>query len=240
LQRVRILLALFVVGVVGAGAAFAIPAIGARSTAAKTVTIKVTATDFKFKLSRASVPTGTTVIFKVTNKGKIPHDFKINGKKTQMIKPGETKSVKVVFKKKGRLTYICTVTGHAKLGMTGKFAVGVTATITNTTTTTTTTTGGGGGGSTACSTPTTTVNVRMRDFAFDLDKTSVPAGCIQFVIFSVDEVHNFDLQGKHNGALLGAGQTETWAVQLTAGSYRYVCDVGQHQDFGMVGSLTVT
>ena len=92
----------------------------------------------------------------------------------------------------------------------------------------------------ACTTPTTTVNVSMRDFAFDLDKTSVPAGCIQFVIKSVDENHNFDLQGKHNGAILGGGQTETWAVQLTAGSYRYVCDVGQHQDFGMVGSLTVT
>ena len=240
MQRVRILLALLIVGVVGAGAAFAIPAIGARFTAAKTVTIKVTATDFKFKLSRTAVPTGTTVIFKVTNKGKIPHDFKINGKKTQLIKPGETKSVKVVFKKKGRLTYICTVTGHAKLGMTGKFNVGVTAITTTTTTTTTTTGGGGGGGGTACTTPTTTVNVRMRDFAFDLDKTSVPAGCIQFAITSVDEVHNFDLQGKHNGALLGAGQTETWAVQLTAGSYRYVCDVGQHQDFGMVGSLTVT
>ena len=238
MQRVRILLALLIVGVVGAGAALAIPAIGARSTAAKTVTIRVTATDFKFKLSRASVPTGTTVVFKVTNKGKIEHDFKINGKKTQLIKPGETKSVKVVFKKKGRLTYICTVTGHAKLGMTGKFAVGTTAITT--TTTTTTTTGGGGGGGTACTTPTTTVNVRMRDFVFELDKTSVPAGCIQFVVTSVDEVHNFDLQGKHNGALLGAGQTETWAVQLTAGSYRYVCDVGQHQDFGMVGSLAVT
>jgi plastocyanin len=230
------LLALLTVGVVGAGAAFAIPAIGAHSTAAKTVTIKVTATDFKFKLSRASVPTGTTVVFKVTNKGKIPHDFKINGKKTPLINPGATKSIKVLFKKKGRLTYICTVTGHAKLGMTGKFAVGTTA-ITQTTTTTTTTTGGG---STACTTPTTTVNVRMRDFTFDLDKTSVPAGCIQFVVTSVDEVHNFDLQGKHNGALLGAGQTETWAIQLTAGSYRYVCDVGQHQDFGMVGNLAVS
>jgi plastocyanin len=237
LQRVRTVLALLIVGVVGAGAAFAIPAIGAHSTAARTVTIKVTATDFKFKLSRASVPTGTTVVFKVTNKGKIPHDFKINGKKTQLIKPGATKSITVLFKKKGRLTYICTVTGHAKLGMTGKLAVGTTA-ITQTTTTTTTTTGGGGG--TACTTPTTTVNVRMRDFVFDLDKTSVPAGCIQFVVTSVDEVHNFDLQGKHNGALLGAGQTETWAVQLTAGSYRYVCDVGQHQDFGMVGNLAVT
>jgi uncharacterized cupredoxin-like copper-binding protein len=240
LQRVRILLALLIVGVVGAGAAFAIPAIGAHSTAASTVTIKVTASEWKFKLSRTVVPTGTTVIFKVTNKGKIAHDFKINGKKTQLIKPGATKTVKVKFTKKGRLTYICTVTGHAKLGMTGKFNVGVTAITTTTTTTTTTTGGGGGGGGTACTTPTTTVNVRMRDFAFDLDKTSVPAGCIQFVVTSVDEVHNFDLQGKHNGALLGAGQTETWAVQLTAGSYRYVCDVGQHQDFGMVGSLTVT
>ena len=236
MQRVRILLALLIVGVVGAGAAFAIPAIGAHSTAAGTVTIKVTATDFKFKLSRASVPTGTTVIFKVTNKGKIPHDFKINGKKTQLIKPGATKSIKVVFSKRGRFTYICTITGHAKLGMTGKLAVGTTAI----TTTTTTTTGGGGGGSTACTTPTTTVNVRMRDFFFDLDKTSVPAGCIQFVITTVDEVHNFDLQGKHIGALITPGQTDTWSVQLTPGSYSYICDVGTHQSQGMFGMLTVT
>jgi uncharacterized cupredoxin-like copper-binding protein len=241
LQRVRILLALLVVGVVGAGAAFAIPAIGARSAATKTVTIKVTATDFKFKLSKASVPTGTTVVFKVTNKGKIPHDFKINGKKTQIIQPGQTKSVKVVFKKKGKLTYICTVSGHARLGMTGKFSVGVAA-VTNTTTTTTTTTGGGGGGGgTACTTPTTTINVGMREYAYDLDKASVPAGCIQFVVKNNGaEIHNFDLQGKHVGALINSGQTETWSVQLTAGTYQYLCDVGQHANFGMLGSMTVT
>ena len=149
MQRVRISLALLLVGVVGAGAAFAIPAIGARSTTASTITIKVTASEWKFKLSRSSVPVGTTVIFKVTNKGKIPHDFKINGKKTQLIKPGATKQVKVKFTKKGRLVYICTVTGHAKLGMTGKLSVGVApvkTTTTTTTTTSTTTTGGGGGG----------------------------------------------------------------------------------------------
>jgi len=233
------LLALLVVGVVGAGAAFAIPAIGARSAAAKTVTIKVTATDFKFKLSKASVPTGTTVVFKVTNKGKIPHDFKINGKKTQLINPGQTKSVKVVFKKKGKLTYVCTVSGHARLGMTGKFSVGVAA-VTNTTTTTTTTTTGGGGGGTACTTPTTTINVGMREYAYDLDKTSVPAGCIQFVVKNNGaEIHNFDLQGKHVGALINSGQTETWSVQLTAGTYQYLCDVGQHANFGMLGSMTV-
>lgn len=123
MQRVRILLALLVVGVVGAGAAFAIPAIGARSTAAKTVTIKVTATDFKFKLSKASVPTGTTVVFKVTNKGKIPHDFKINGKKTPLIQPGKTAKLVVSFKKKGTYPYLCTVPGHAEAGMKGVFKV---------------------------------------------------------------------------------------------------------------------
>ena len=80
--------------------------------------------------------------------------------------------------------------------MKGKFGVGVTTAITTTTTTTTTTTGGDGGGGGACTTPTTTVNVSMREYRFDLDKTSVPAGCIQFVIKNVGEVHNFDLQGK--------------------------------------------
>jgi uncharacterized cupredoxin-like copper-binding protein len=118
LQRVRTVLALLIVGVVGAGAAFAIPAIGARSTAAKTVTIKVTATDFKFKLSRASIPTGTTVIFKVTNKGKIPHDFKIAGKKTPLLKPGKSAKLSVTLKA-GKFTYICSVAGHAQLGMKG-------------------------------------------------------------------------------------------------------------------------
>jgi uncharacterized cupredoxin-like copper-binding protein len=123
LQRVRILLALLIVGVVGAGAALAIPAIGARSTAAKTVTIKVTATDFKFKLSRTSVPTGTTVIFKVTNKGQIPHDFKINGKKTPLVAPKQSTTLKVTFIKAGKYPYLCTVPGHAAAGMKGVLTV---------------------------------------------------------------------------------------------------------------------
>ena len=241
LQRLRITLALLVVGVVGAGAAFAIPAIGARSTAAKTVTIKVTASEWKFKLSRTSVPVGTTVIFKVTNKGKIGHDFKVNGKKTPLINPGQTKSIKVVFKKKGKLVFLCTVTGHAKLGMTGKFGVGVTAPVTTTTTTTTTTTGGGGGGGTACTTPTTTVNVSMLEYRFVLDKPSFPAGCIQFVIKNNGaEVHNFDLDGIHAGQLLNPGGTETWSVNVAAGQHQYECDVPHHVEFGMLGSLTAT
>ena len=250
MQRVRIAFALLVVGAVGAAAPFAIPAIGAGSSASKTITIKVTATEFKFALSRRSVPVGTTVIFKVTNKGKIEHDFKIAGKKTKLLasagKRGSTATLKVVFKKKGRFAFVCTVKGHAAIGMKGKFSVGVkavttTRSTTTISTTTTTTTGTTTTVPTTCSPATTTVNVSMVEYKFNLDKTSVPAGCIQFVIKNDGQVvHNFNLIGIKAGAQISPGVSETWAVQLSAGSKNYTCDVPFHDSFGMNGSLTVT
>jgi uncharacterized cupredoxin-like copper-binding protein len=246
LRRVGIVLALLGVGIAGIAAPFAISAIGARSTSAKTVTIKVTATEFKFALSKRSVPKGTTVIFKITNKGKIEHDFKIAGKKTRLLKPGQSTTLKVVFRKKGKFGYICTVKGHGALGMKGTFGVGVTpppvtttartTTTTATTATTTTTTTG----PTACTTPSTTVSVSMVEYRFILDKTSVPAGCIQFVIKNDGQVqHNFTLSAIRQGTIIGPGATETWAVQLSPGLKNYTCDVPFHDSFGMNGVLTV-
>ena len=244
MQRVRIAFALLVVGAAGAAAPFAIPAIGAGSSASKTVTIKVTATEFKFALSKRSVPKGTTVIFKVVNKGKIEHDFKIGLKKTRLLKPGQSATLKVVFKKKGRFAFLCTVKGHAAIGMKGKFAVGVTplpvttvrtTTTTATTTTTTTTT------PTTCTSPTATVNVSMTEYKFTLDKSSVAAGCIQFNIKNDGQVvHNFNLIGIKAGAQISPGATDTWAVQVSAGPKNYTCDVPFHDSFGMNGQLTVT
>ena len=78
-------------------------------------TITVTMTDFKFKLSKGSVPAIGKVKFKVVNKGKIGHDFKINKIKTKLLAPGKTQTITVNFKKKGQYAYLCTVTGHAKL-----------------------------------------------------------------------------------------------------------------------------
>jgi uncharacterized cupredoxin-like copper-binding protein len=246
LKKVLFVLALLGLGAAGVAAPFAIPALGSRSSASSTVTIKVTATEYKFALSKRSVSTGTTVIFKVTNKGKVGHDFKINGKKTRLIQPGKTATLKVVFKKKGKYGYICTVLGHATLGMKGTLGVGVKVSTTTTTTRTTTTTGTTTTGTTtttptSCTTPTTTITVGMFEYRFDLSQSSVPAGCIQFVITNRGaETHNFDITGVKAGAILNPGGTETWAVQLTAGAKNYVCDVPFHADRGMVGSLTVT
>jgi uncharacterized cupredoxin-like copper-binding protein len=85
------------------------------------VTVNVTAKEFKFTLSKTSVPHGK-VTFKLTNKGKLPHDFAIGGKKTKLIAGGKT-ALLVVTLKKGKAAYKCTVPGHAAAGMKGTLKV---------------------------------------------------------------------------------------------------------------------
>jgi uncharacterized cupredoxin-like copper-binding protein len=112
-----------VLAVLGAALIVAAPAIAAPDrTAAKTTTVTVKMTEFKFTLSKTSAPVGT-VIFKVTNKGHADHDFKINGKKTPLLSPGKSATLKVKFQKTGKYPYLCTVPGHAASGMKGTFTV---------------------------------------------------------------------------------------------------------------------
>src|SRR5207245_3591710 len=85
--------------------------------AAQKTTITVVMMDFHFRLSKTkNVPRGT-VVFKLVNKGKVPHNFRIAGKTSKLIAPGKSGTLTVVFTKKGSYTYLCTVPGHAKLGM---------------------------------------------------------------------------------------------------------------------------
>ena len=91
--------------------------------ATATTTIKVQAGEFFFKLSKSSITKPGTVAFVVKNVGHIAHDYKIAGKKTALIQPGKSATLKVVFKKAGKFTYLCTVPGHAANGMEGRFTV---------------------------------------------------------------------------------------------------------------------
>jgi uncharacterized cupredoxin-like copper-binding protein len=43
--------------------------------------------------------------------------------RSPLIQPGKTATVAVTFTKKGEYRYLCTVPGHAALGMRGVFAV---------------------------------------------------------------------------------------------------------------------
>lgn len=104
---------------------------------ASTTTVKVTAgkpSEYHFTLSKTSVPKGTTV-FKVVDKGKLGHVFKVcatpssgkanscTGKATKTIEPGKSASLTIVFKKAGKYEYLCTIPGHAALGMKGLLKV---------------------------------------------------------------------------------------------------------------------
>jgi uncharacterized cupredoxin-like copper-binding protein len=105
--------ALFLACMAIAALAWALPA-GAASS------VSVTAgkpSEFRFTLSTKSVKAGK-VTFKVTNRGRIAHDFSISGKKTPLLNPGKSATLTVTLKK-GSAAYKCTVPGHAQAGMKG-------------------------------------------------------------------------------------------------------------------------
>ncbi len=108
----RIVLA---VAAAAAAAALALPA-----SAATTVT--VTMTDYRFALSASSVPRGV-VVFRLTNAGGLPHNFSIAGRRSPMLTPGSTRTLRVTFGKAGGFAYRCLVTGHAAIGMKGVLTV---------------------------------------------------------------------------------------------------------------------
>jgi uncharacterized cupredoxin-like copper-binding protein len=79
--------------------------------------------EFKFTLSKKTVKKGVPVVFKVTNRGTIAHDFKIGGKKTASLAVGKTATLRVTFAKVGKFAYLCTLPTHATAGMKGTITV---------------------------------------------------------------------------------------------------------------------
>jgi uncharacterized cupredoxin-like copper-binding protein len=100
-----------------------------RQTAPKTTTratlfttVNVTEKEYKITLSKKTAKRGL-VVFKVKNVGALQHGFQIKGRKTRLISPGKTATLRVTFLRKGHYPYKCFVTGHAALGMKGVFTV---------------------------------------------------------------------------------------------------------------------
>jgi plastocyanin len=114
--------------VIGTGAAIAcaalvLPALalGRPSAAAVAVTAGKPA-EPRFTLSKRTVPRGA-VTFTVTNRGRLPHDFAITGKKTRRLSAGKRATLTVTFRRAGRFPFVCTVPGHAAGGMKGTLVV---------------------------------------------------------------------------------------------------------------------
>jgi uncharacterized cupredoxin-like copper-binding protein len=91
-------------------------------TAALLEKVTVAASEFKFVLSKKTARRGV-VVFKVKNVGRIKHDFEIKGRKTKLVSPGQSETLRVTFLRKGSYPYKCTVPGHAAAGMKGVFKI---------------------------------------------------------------------------------------------------------------------
>jgi uncharacterized cupredoxin-like copper-binding protein len=105
----------------------------------KTLISNVTVTagqpaEFHFIVAPSSVKHGI-IVFKITNQGKLPHDFKLcskassslanscNGRSSGQISPGASATLRVSVLLKGTYEYLCTVPGHAAGGMKGLLKV---------------------------------------------------------------------------------------------------------------------
>jgi uncharacterized cupredoxin-like copper-binding protein len=95
--------------------------VAARPSVAKATTITVQMKEFKFILSKSTVRHGT-ITFKLVDKGKLAHDFRINRKTSKLIKPGKSGTF-VVTLKKGKYVYNCPIPGHTAAGMKGTLRV---------------------------------------------------------------------------------------------------------------------
>jgi nitrite reductase (NO-forming) len=92
---------------------------GASPTASGVIEVKTV--DIKFEPAELSIPADTEVEIKVTNEGKLQHDFTLEDTDfaTDLLDSGDTQTLKVKLAA-GDYTYYCTVPGHRAAGMEGK------------------------------------------------------------------------------------------------------------------------
>ena len=102
-----------------AAALFALAGVGGTAAHAsrRATTVRVTARDYSFKLSKQTVNPGR-ITFVISNAGHTSHDFAIAGHHSKTISPGQTTQLAVTLKA-GRYPYKCTIDSHAQLGMKG-------------------------------------------------------------------------------------------------------------------------
>jgi uncharacterized cupredoxin-like copper-binding protein len=90
-----------------------------------------------------------------------------------------------------------------------------------------------------------TVDVTMTDFKFDPKDPTVKPGEVTFdVVNDGETLHNMEVEGPSGEAELPEdlqpGDSGSFNVDLSEpGKYRFFCPVGNHEQLGMVGEVTV-
>lgn len=91
------------------------------------VSLDVTLTDFKIDPAALEAPAGSAITFNISNQGQAPHTFAVvvgeQTFETAEIQAGGTDTLEVPALDAGEYEVLCTVVGHAELGMTGTLTV---------------------------------------------------------------------------------------------------------------------
>ncbi len=102
------------------------------------------------------------------------------------------------------------------------------------------------GGSTSSQQPAGSTKVAVTEFKFDPSNITVPSGKATFYLVNAGSVaHNMIILRPDGGRVAGSelvqgGGSSTFTADVTAGSYRIICDQPGHEQAGMKGTLTVT
>ena len=116
----------FVAGVVAVGnpaqAGLLRASAHATHRAARVTTIKVSTHNSRYVLSAKTAPRGV-VIFKVRNPASQPHDFHIKGRTTRLLRTGQSATLRVTFRRRGRYAYKDMFDHHAQFGCRGVFTI---------------------------------------------------------------------------------------------------------------------
>ncbi len=99
--------------------------------------------------------------------------------------------------------------------------------------------GGGSGSPSSPPAPGTVQQGAGGQLVFSPVSLSVKQGVtIMISNVSTDTAHTFTITGKGIDIVNAPGHTQSVAINLTPGTYRFICRF--HQMFGMMGTLTVT
>jgi uncharacterized cupredoxin-like copper-binding protein len=190
----------------------------ATSAATVTTTVRVTAgkpSEFRYTLSKRTVTAGT-VVFRVTNRGQVRHDFRIAGKRTARLATGKSGTLRVTLKA-GRYQFVCTLPGHSAAGMKGTLTVK------------------------KAPTPVTVTAGKPSEFRYTLSKRTVKKGAVTFTVVNRGKVrHDFRILGKKTKSLAAGTRQKLTVTFRRAGRYQYVCTLPGHAAAGMKGTFTVT
>jgi plastocyanin len=88
------------------------------------------------------------------------------------------------------------------------------------------------------------ITLKMKDFLYDPNKITAPAGKITLVLQNYGRyTHDFRLYlpggGTDESGDVGAGFSKNFTITLKAGTYKFDCSVSNHAKRGMVGVLVV-